>query len=192
MVRKSLDLEPPQLPDLVEIRILREKLGWTQRKLGQRCGLSQSYINKIERNESNPSYKTVKRIFEVLTDGSKRRGEDSKTAGDIMVGYLQYVSTTDTIEYARRLMAKNDYSQLPVIDSGILKGSITDKIILAIDERGLKVGDVMGKKFPLVDIDTSLGTVRHILEDYSAVLVDRGSRQYGIITKQNLLRASRY
>jgi predicted transcriptional regulator len=178
-----------KLPDLTEIRIHRERLGWTQRKLGQSCGLSQSFINKIERNEADPGYRTAKRIFQTLNLALSQTRSDNKTAIDVMASYIESVSTHQPIEEARKLMIKNNFSQLPVIDNGIVKGSITDKVLISLgQEQGqTKVGDVMRPKFPVVDPDTELETIRNLLQGYSAVLVDKGNKEYGIITKHDLL-----
>ena len=79
-------------------------------------------------------------------------------------------------------MLKYNFSQLPVIDNGMVKGSITDKLLVALDPSLLKgrIIDVMGKRFPVVDSDMKAESVRHLLDEYPAILVDRGDRQYGI------------
>src|SRR2546428_829210 len=43
--------------------------------------------------------------------------------------------------------------------------------------------------FPVVDPDTKLETLRHLLDEYHAVLVDKGNKDYGIVTKHDLLKA---
>lgn len=184
----------PQLPDLNEVRIWRVRLGWSQQKLGRMCGLSQSYINKLERGEANPGYKIVKHIFEVMKQHYLKSKEEKKTAADLMLGSVAYVTTSDTIEEARKIMIKHDYSQLPVIDNGIVKGSITDRKLIALDpaQKGSKISSVMEARFPVVSLDTKLDTVRHILADAQAVLVDKGDKQYGIITKHTLLKAAKF
>jgi len=184
---------PVELPDLAEIRVVRRELGWTQRDLARAAGLSQSFINKIERNQADPGYKAGKLIFQVLHEavaGSQRVNSELK-AGDLMVGNVEFVASTQTVEEARKLMIKYDYSQLPVIDNGLVKGSITDRLLVALDPSSLqaRAADVMGKRFPVVDPDTKAETLRHLLDEYAAVLVDKGDRQYGIVTKHDLLRA---
>jgi predicted transcriptional regulator len=113
-----------------------------------------------------------------------------------MLGNVVYVSTATKVEEARKIMIRHDFSQLPVIDNGIIKGSITDRTMVNIDpsqSKGLKVGEVMEAKFPVVSPETKLETVKHMLADVQAVLVDKGDRQqYGIITKHTLLKAARF
>jgi predicted transcriptional regulator len=189
----------PRLPDLAEIRIIRNRqLGWTQRQLGQATGLSQSFINKIERNEADPGYRAAKRIFETLSDASARKKRMTHsamgniTALDIMAGNVKYVTSSQTIEEAKRIMIKNDYSQLPVIDNGIVKGSITDRLLVRQKEasaKGIKIKDIMERRFPVVDPGTKIETLRHLLEEYHAVLIDKGNREHGIVTRHDLLMA---
>jgi predicted transcriptional regulator len=191
----SGSIAPVELPDLAEIRILRKRLGWTQRELAKATGLSQSFINKIERNEADPGYRTAKRIFQTLQDAlaKKKRTTEMKTASDIMAMNVELVSSSQTVEDALKLMLRNDYSQLPVIDNGIVKGSITDRQLLrhsaSPNSKQAKIRDVMERRFPVVDSDTKLETLRHLLDEYHAVLVDKGNKEYGIVTKHDLLKA---
>ena len=88
-------------------------------------------------------------------------------------------------------MIKNDFSQLPVIDNGIVKGSITDRLLVRLGESGRvsRIREIMEKRFPVVDPDTKLETLRHLLDEYHAVLIDKGNKDYGIVTKHDLLKA---
>lgn len=187
-----------ELPDLEHVRIIRKQVGWTQLKLARESGLSQSFINKIERNEADPGYRTAKKIFQTLNTAlanQESRDINNRTAKDIMVGNVEYVSSDQTVEIARQLMVKNNFSQLPVIDNGIVKGSITDKSLMSLENIERNKGDVvvreiMDKRFPVVDQDTRVETVRSLLEEYSAVLVDKGSgNEYGIITKHDFIKS---
>jgi len=181
------------LPDLAEIRVIRKEVGWTQRELARATGLSQSYINKIERNEADPGYMTAKRIFQTLHDAvtSNKRPADKKICKDIMAMNVEYVTSNQTVKEARKLMIKNDYSQIPVIDNGLVKGSVTDRLLVKLtqSDSDSKVQDIMERRFPIVDPDTKLETLRHLLDEYHAVLVDKGNREYGIVTKHDLLKA---
>lgn len=182
------------LPDLAQIRVLRKQLGWTQRELGRAAGLSQSFINKIERNEADPGYRTAKKIFQALyrAINNDSKEAEEKTTSDVMTRNVEYVTSNQTIDHARKLMIKYDYSQLPVIDNGIVKGSITDRLLVKNIEKSdkVKVRDIMESRFPIVDLDAKLDTLRHLLEEFSAVLVDNGNKEYGIVTKHDLLKAS--
>lgn len=48
------------------IRFLREKKGWTQGDLAEKCGVSRPRIAEIESGRFNPSVETVKNIAEKL------------------------------------------------------------------------------------------------------------------------------
>ena len=185
--------EAMDLPDLAEIRVARKQLGWTQRELARATGLSQSFINKIERNEADPGYRTAKRILQTLVEAltRKKRQGHTKTAQDVMCVNVESVASSQTVEQARTLMIKNDYSQLPVIDNRMVKGSITDRLLVRLAESDgrSRIRNIMERKFPIVGPDTKLETLRHLLDEYHAVLVDKGNKEYGIVTKHDLLKA---
>jgi predicted transcriptional regulator len=150
---------PIDLPDLAEIRVIRKQLGWTQRELAKATGLSQSFINNIERNEADPGYRTAKKVFQTLSQAVDKRKTTvkNKTALDVMAMNVESVTTSQTLEDARKLMLKNDFSQLPVIDNGLVKGSITDRKLMSLDlddMKSTKIRIVMERKFPIVDPDT--------------------------------------
>jgi transcriptional regulator with XRE-family HTH domain len=48
------------------VRILRNKKGWTQEELAKRADLHRTYIGSIERNERNVSLLNVERIAKAL------------------------------------------------------------------------------------------------------------------------------
>ena len=56
----------PFLPDLKELKYLRRKLEVTQKELSGAIGIPQATISRIESGKGNPTYSTVKKIFEYL------------------------------------------------------------------------------------------------------------------------------
>ena len=48
------------------IRSIRKKKGLTQIELSKACGLSQTYLSRIENSKSNPSLKTIEAIGKTL------------------------------------------------------------------------------------------------------------------------------
>jgi transcriptional regulator with XRE-family HTH domain len=48
------------------IRRSRERSGFSQELLAERCGLHRTYVGGIERGERNPSYTNILRIAEAL------------------------------------------------------------------------------------------------------------------------------
>jgi predicted transcriptional regulator len=91
-------------------------------------------------------------------------------------------------------MIRDDFSQLPVIDNGIVKGSITDRLLMVryaeSDRQTTKIRDIMERRFPVIDSDTKLETVRYLLTNTMQRLSIRetGSMD-GIITKHDVLKA---
>ena len=56
----------PSLPDLNEIYKIRRKLYISQIQLSKNLDIPQATISRIERGIGNPSYLTVKKIFDYL------------------------------------------------------------------------------------------------------------------------------
>ena len=48
------------------LRQRRERLGWTQAGLGQRCGLHRTFIGSVERGERNVSLLNLRAIARAL------------------------------------------------------------------------------------------------------------------------------
>lgn len=50
----------------IKLKSLREKHGWSQNKLAQEVGISQSFINQIESGAKQPSYEVLSGICSAL------------------------------------------------------------------------------------------------------------------------------
>lgn len=48
------------------VRQLRDAKGWTQEELGDRAGIHMTWIRRIERGKTNPSWSTSKRIAQAF------------------------------------------------------------------------------------------------------------------------------
>lgn len=58
---------PKSLIPLAEaIRRRREKLGWSQEKLADRCGFDRTYISMLERGRRNPSFLNLLKLSDGL------------------------------------------------------------------------------------------------------------------------------
>jgi len=53
----------------VQLRIARAAQGWTQQQLAEAAGIAQADISRIERGLTNPTIRTVERLFGVLGHG---------------------------------------------------------------------------------------------------------------------------
>lgn len=106
------------------------------------------------------------------------------------------VSPSDTLGTAIERMSRDGISQLPVIESDRVVGSLTETVILnrlieRPDAREEHVRDVMDKPFPIVSRDMRLDNLSAYLEDGpGAVLVESDKPgEFDIITKSDLISA---
>jgi predicted transcriptional regulator len=177
--------------DLESIAKLRKMLGLTQRELARMSGLSQSLISKIERGRINPSYEAVRRILQTLE--MIRAEKDAKLlAKDICTKDVICVEVSDPLSKAINLMRKHGISQLPVLKNGRPVGSISESTIVRKLEKvrstEIPVNEIMDEVFPIIPEEVSLNTVRQLLQEYPAVLLQRDGRITGIVTKADLFK----
>jgi len=178
------------IPELGEIKRMRSKLGLTQSSLARQSGVSQSIIAKIERGRSDPAYSTVRKLFEFFEQQAKVHGA---SAGQIMNTPIIHLSENDSVGKAIGLMQKHSISALPVLDGGRAAGHLSDDIITRAIADGknipkMKVGQLMGDNLPVVDAAAPAPLVQEMLRYSKAVLVSRGRKIEGIITKADLLK----
>ncbi|MBI2445847.1 CBS domain-containing protein [Candidatus Micrarchaeota archaeon] len=181
------------LPSIQEIKARRKKLGLTQSQLASEAGVSQSLIAKIEAGTLDASYSNAVRIFEAI---ERLEHKITPLASQIMHAGVQHVKTTDSVGKALKLMKSQDFSQVPVYEGSHPVGSLSDKTVLDKISEGmgmaelsaLKVADVMGDGFPVVDEKTPLPAVSSLLNYHFAVLVRKKDKIDGIITKADLMK----
>lgn len=184
------------LPELKEIGTKRRLLGLTQSQLASEAGVSQSLIAKVERGKTDPSYSKAKPIFDSLEGLEKKKG--GPTAGTMVNRKLISVKPSDSVGKAALLMRDNGVSQLPVIEGngGVVVGSVSEEILLnrvygvekPADLSKLRVSEVMGEPFPTVGEETPFRAVSALLEGSRAVIVTKGGRVSGIITRADVLK----
>ena len=180
------------MPPLSTIRERRKKLGWTQRELAERSGVSQSAIAKIERGRMEPSYSMAVRIFNALDEGEREKYK-GKRAEDLMNPNVIFISPKDRVKRARELMKEHGISQIPVVDKNKVVGMITETDILeGYEEYGaaisdLFVEDVMGPPPLTVRKNTSIGAVIELLKQEQALLVLEDDNIMGIITRADVI-----
>jgi len=177
--------------DLESLARLRRRLGLTQRDLARLSGVSQSLISKIERRRINPSYEAVRRILEAL---ERARAEHSKglLAKDICTREVISVEASDPLSRAISLMRKHGISQLPVLRSGRLVGSISESTIMRglekIRSLKIRIEEIMDEEFPSIPEEASLTLLRQLLQEYPAVLLQKNGKITGIVTKADLFK----
>ena len=181
------------LPDASEIKHRRMKLGLTQTQLAESAGVSQSLITKIERGTIDASYSHLKKILDRLEE---MESAASPTAKSVLNQHVVFVSKKDSVASAIVLMRKHNFSQLPVLDRGYAVGSVSEKSILDRISSGLdahelsklECGEIMEEAFPVVSETTPLPAISELLKHHFAVLVRRGGKIGGIISKADLLK----
>ncbi len=175
--------------DLEEIKRRRKRLGLTQKELAKLVGVSQPLIARIESGSIDPKLSLVKRILEVLDELEGKK----ITAKDVMNSPVIYATPETPLEEIMEIMMEKGISQMPVLESGKVAGSITESsIIRAILSKGkanrLKAKDCMEKPFPMVDPSESVDMISKLLLENPAVLVVESGNLIGIITKQDVMR----
>ncbi len=162
----------------------RQRNGIKQKKAASIADMSPSHVNRIENNTTNPSYRSVYKLWKTL---DKLEQTEPVYAKDLMNKPVDTVSKNDTLETAARKMRENKYSQLPVAEEGDCIGRITETRIIEAGNPDLKVGKVMDSELMEIQPKTSVNVIKEILKDEPATLVKDNSKIQGIITKADLL-----
>ncbi|MDE1798108.1 MAG: CBS domain-containing protein, partial [Candidatus Micrarchaeota archaeon] len=165
----------------------------TQLRLSRATGVPQSVISKLEAGKLDPSYSSAARLFEYFTRAQETRG---KTAAQLMHAPIVGLRPSDKIREAMNLMQRHAISTLPVLQEGRLVGHVSDDLILEHSAKGRDVSSwpvsqVMGEPLPRIAEGTPAELVRQLLLHSKAVVVTRGERAVGIITKADLLKLLR-
>jgi predicted transcriptional regulator len=184
-----------RFPRIEEIKKIRKQLDLTQNELAKLANVSQSTIAKLEKNSISASYEIVTRVFEAL-DNVGRNRKINKTVRDVYHSPVTSVHKDATLVEASELMKKKGFSQLPVMNSENVVGSISEQTILEILRSGvgveemsrIKVEDVMNEAYPVIPDTTPVETVASLLTYSSAVLVQKKGKIAGIVTKSDLLK----
>lgn len=182
------------LPDASEVRFRRVKLGLTQTGLAKKAGVSQSIIAKIEKGKVDPSYSNLKKIFDCI---EQLESEGALKASKVMNQHVYSVSKKDSISRAIEIMRKHDVSQIPVMDGNFAVGSISEKTVIDSIGEGAnprefhltECSTIMEEPFPVISEETPLSAAAELLKHHYAVLVCKGQKITGIITKADLLKS---
>lgn len=167
------------------LRKLRIEAKLTQKKLAELVGVSQAHIAKIEQGKVDPRMSTVNKILRVLTEGKEIKCRDLMTRG------VLFARPEDNVLKISEIMVRHAISQMPVIDGRKVVGTITEESIirkLGSNIANEKVKNIMDPPLPIVSEETNISVVRPLLERRQGVLVARGKKVIGIITRSDLLK----
>ena len=108
---------------------------------------------------------------------------------------LVFVSPTDTVSAALKMMSESGVTQLPVLDEQKSVGSLRESRVLAkllanSNLANSKVSEIMDESFPVVDVDASLAKIKPKLQKFPAILIEEFGRITGIITRSDVLDLS--
>jgi len=186
-------IKMPILPELSEIKILRKKLNLTQEELCAILKIPQATISRIENGIGNPSYYSVKMIFDYLEREELRRKTFERKAKSIMTTEIVSIDAKSSIKDAVELMNTNDLSQLPILEDNQNLGSITSKKIQkAITDNpelmNASVEIIKELPFPEIEKDWDIKGISNLLTNYPAVLVKEFGNYIGIITDADFLK----
>lgn len=124
---------------------------------------------------------------------------DVHTVKDLIGGLgrrrLVTLSVEDSVAEAMALMKKYDIEQIPVLDKGEMKGSITQnglfkKLMEDADIKVKKVQEVLESAMPLVSMDTRVDRLTQFInKDNAGVLAKDDSGDFHILTKYDIINA---
>jgi predicted transcriptional regulator len=167
------------------IKKMRVEAGLTQEQVAKAAGITQAHIAKIENEKVNPTLSTVNNILSILQENKNIKSKDFVTKK------LIYIKPEDSVNYAVKLMRKNDISQIPIIEKERCIGSISDKTIirnLSKISGSTEVREIMDEPFPMISTNDNIDVIKTLLEYHQAVIIMEEGRFVGIVTKHDLLK----
>lgn len=186
------------LPSVKDISKMRKSLGISQKEVATVCGVSQSYIARLEKGDINPTYENIRKIYNYLQTHTKKTDQLDLEAKEIMTTNVVTCRATDSIITCMETLKKLGISQMPVLNSenhviGTLgEAEVNEYLMKGISPESLKrmiVNKIMGPLLPQVPTMTPISTIYPILRFSNAVLVMDQLVLKGIITKADILKA---
>jgi len=161
------------------------------------AGVSQSLVAKMEKGRVDPSYSSIVRIYNALTEELAKRSK-TLVAKDICTSSVVSVGPRDALRKASQMMATRGFSQVPVMDGDQVVGSVTEEMVtqLVAEHKDLErmmdtpIERLMEEAFPMVDEHMPIDIVAQTLRHRKAVVVLKKGKVRGVITKSDMLRAA--
>ena len=176
------------LPDIEDIKKIRDKMDLTLKQFASKCDLDVSWIQQVESGKiKDPSYLKMKKIFDMYEFEKYGR---QKTAGEICIKKIISFELGFSVEKANKKMIETGISQIPVFKKDVCVGMITDKIIIELvgsDVFGLKiVPEMLEIPPPIIDAKMPLHALLNILKYFEYVLVEKEGFIHGILVRQDV------
>ena len=159
-------------------------LGLTQQGFARQVGVAQSTVSKFEAGTRKPAYDALERITDGLQDLERH---SSKTVADVMNPHIVDVPPHGTIADAKAIFKRHGYSQVPVLDGAHVKGMVTTKGLLDVEDDTAPVQDHLEPGPPCVPRTASVESVKPLLKEFPMVLVTDQGKLIGIVTRHDVL-----
>ena len=187
-----------RIPQLTEIKKLREELNISQRQLAKQCDIPSSFLSMIEnpKNNTKPSYDVLVRIFKELDSESQKNLGKLITADKIYKKNLTFARKSDYAEDIIKIMHDKDYSQIPVLEGNGCVGLVTENSLVKFLQNRehqplttTRVKDVMATPPITIDIHTKITeNLLSLFHDSKCLLVSENAKIVGLITKIDAIR----
>ena len=187
-----------QIPQLTEIKKIREELNLSQRQLAKKCDIPSSFLSMIEnqKNNTKPSYDVLVRIFQELGVESQKNLGKLITADKICKKNLTVTKKSEYAEDIIKIMHQKDYSQIPVLEGSSCVGIVTENSLVKFlqnrDHTPLvnpKVKEVMTSPPIVIDVATKVTeSLLSLFDDSKCLLVSENGKVIGLITKIDAIR----
>ncbi|MBP7183930.1 MAG: pyridoxal-phosphate dependent enzyme [Saprospiraceae bacterium] len=135
-------------------------------------------------------------------DWMRERGflNDELTVGDLIrkKGNKNFFSLAGdaTVKYAFQTMKENDISQMPIMENGVIIGSVTESQVLSfllenpLSNSDKNIKEIMGEPFPEVSIDMPFSQLsKYFSKTIQAVTTKDKTSQVHILTQYDIIRA---
>jgi len=149
------------------------------------CDTGEHYLSKFHSDEwmKEKLLLEPQKITAGLITGTKNSGSPTE---------LIFVAPDEIVSIALAKMNEYAVTQIPVLENNQSVGALRESQILTklLENRDLlnaKVSEVMGKSFPVLDVDASFNEIKAKLQKSPAVLIEDFKRITGIITRTDVL-----
>jgi predicted transcriptional regulator len=188
-------MELPEKETLTEI-VWSElnNVGKNQLELANKLEIKPSTLSRDLNNETNTSYKRMRKIQEVLQEW---KTEQQQPAKELMTEGFTSATLDETRQEVADKMQENYFSQLPVRESeeDEVIGMVTDTDLMKISDDNKLIGEMKDddelQHIIKVDKEEKRQLIEKILDEgHRAVLVVDDGTSIGIITKADLLEST--